>query len=184
MVLFRDVSVNQVRQSTRLQNHSLLHRVLGLIFLRLNDRTSGKQELRTAFSGDPVDVAAGLVLSLELRKDQDLHEGFLIAKQLIDSGWSDPDRSNPYNAGFLIQNYYLPLIWQGETERVIDDTHDWRTKGAVRGTLGTMRAKAFRQSLDAERNSDVIQNTLCQAIEVLDEVFDLMGMLAYKLPKG
>jgi len=177
-------ALERVRQSTRLQNHSLLHRVLGLIFLRLNDRTSGKQELRTAFSGDPVDVAAGLVLSLELRKDQDLHEGFLIAKQLIDSGWSDPDRSNPYNAGFLIQNYYLPLIWQGETERVIDDTHDWRTKGAVRGTLGTMRAKAFRQSLDAERNSDVIQNTLCQAIEVLDEVFDLMGMLAYKLPKG
>ena len=177
-------AIERVRQAINLQNHSLLHRVLGLILLKLNDRTIGKQELKIAFEMNPVDVSAGSVLSSELRKDQDLQEAQLIAKRLVESGWSDPDLSTAYHAGLLLQNYYLPLIWLGEVEQVIEDTTNWKDKGVVRGTLGTIRAMAFRQSVESERDSERIQNTYCQAIEVLDEVFDLDGYARAQVAEG
>lgn len=177
-------SLERVRQSIRLQDHSLLHRILGLIFLKLNDRTSAIQELKTAFKGTPSDAAAGLVLAFELRQDQDLQEAHLIAEELMHAGWANPERSNSYSAGFLLKNYYLPLIWQGETEKVIEDTSDWKMKGAVRGTYGTLRAMAFRQSVEAERDANLIQTALQQAAEVLDEVFRLEGYAGVQVAEG
>ena len=152
--------------------------------LKLNDRTTGKQELKLAFEMSPADISAGLVLSSELRRDQDLQEAHSIAKKLVASGWSDPSLSSPYLVGLLMQSYYLPLIWLGETEQVIEETNDWKTKGVIRGTLGTIRAMAFRQSVESERDSSYIQNTFCRAIEVLDEVFDLEGYARFQIAEG
>lgn len=177
-------ALERVRQAISFQNHSLLHRVLGLILLKLNDRTTGKQELKLAFEMSPADISAGLVLSSELRRDQDLQEAHSIAKKLVASGWSDPSLSSPYLVGLLMQSYYLPLIWLGETEQVIEETNDWKTKGVIRGTLGTIRAMAFRQSVESERDSSYIQNTFCRAIEVLDEVFDLEGYARFQIAEG
>ena len=123
-------------------------------------------------------------MSSELRKDQDLQEAHLVAKKLVESGWSDPERSSPYHAGLLLQNYYLPLIWLGETEQVVEDTHNWKAQGVVRGALGTIRAMAFRQSVESERDGEHIQNTYCQAIEVLDEVFNLDGYARAQVTEG
>jgi hypothetical protein len=174
----------RVRQAISLQNHSLLHRVLGLILLSLNDRTTAKQELKIAFEMSPSDISAGSVLSSELRKDQDLQEAHLVAKKLVENGWSNPQLSSPYHAGLLMQNYYLPLIWLGETEQVIEDTNDWQSRGEIRGVLGTIRAMAFRQSVESERNSERAQNAFFQATEVLDKVFTLDGYARFQIAEG
>jgi tetratricopeptide (TPR) repeat protein len=177
-------ALEKIRQAISLQNHSLLHRVLGLILLRLNDRTTGKQELRLAFEMIPSDVPAGSVLSSELRKDQELQEAYEIAKKIVDLGWSDPLLSNPFHAGLLIQNYYLPLIWQGEAEQVIEDTNEWRSKGPLRGIFGAMRAMAFRQSVESERDGEHIQQALGLAVDILDEVFDIDGYARVQVAEG
>jgi predicted transcriptional regulator len=176
--------IGRVRQAIDRQDHSLLHRVLGLISIRLNDRSTGKQELRLAFEMIPTDVSAGSVLASELRKDQELQEAHRIAKELFETGWCNPALSSPFNASLLLKNYYLPLIWMGEVEQVIEDTDDWKTHDAVRGILGTIRAMAFRQSVESERNSDLIQNAYCRAIEVLNEVFNLDGYAIEQVSEG
>jgi hypothetical protein len=177
-------AVERIRQTIKLQDHSLLHRVLGLILLKLNDRTTAKHELRVAFERTPSDVSAGLILSAELRRDQELQEAHLVAKNLVENGWLDPNLSSPYHAGLVVQNYYLPLIWQGETDPVIEDTKDWKDRRTIRGSLGTMRAMAFRQSVESERDIEQIQNALCQATQVLDEVFDLDGYAGVQIAEG
>lgn len=177
-------AVERIRQTIRLQDHSLLHRVLGLILLKLNDRATGKHELKIAFETSPFDVSAGLVLSVELRKDQDLQEAHLVAKKMVESGWLDPNLSSPYHAGLLVQSYNLPLIWQGETDQVIENTNNWKSEGIIRSALGTMRAMAFRQSVESEKDSSRIQNALCQAVQVLDEVFALDGYARVQIAEG
>lgn len=177
-------AVEKVRQAIDFQNHSLLHRVLGVILLRLGDEAGGKHELRQAFEMNPSDVAAGSLLSNVLRKSQDLQEAHSIAKKLVEKGWDKPKLSNPYQAGIVIQNYFLPLIWQGETEKVFEATIDWKKSGAVCGTLGTIRAMAWRQSVDYERNFDTIQEALCSAIDVMDEVFNLEGYAGFSVAEG
>jgi hypothetical protein len=161
-----------------------LHRILGLVSLRLNDRTTGKQALKLAFEMSPSDISAGSILSSELRKDQDLLEAHLIAKKIVESGWLDPILSSAFHAGILMQNYYLPLIWLGETEQVIEDTKDWKTKGSLRVTYGIMRAMAFRQSVESKRDNELIQHALCLAAEVLDEVFTLDGYARFQVAEG
>lgn len=177
-------SLEKVRQAISLQNHSLLHRVLGLILLKLNDRKTAKEELRIAFGMNPTDISAGSVLSYELRLDQDLQEAYQIAKKLIDDDWANPEHSTPYHAGSLIQRYYVPLIWSGETEQVIEETENWKTRGVLRGTFGTMRAMAFRCSVESERDSSRIQNALCCSIDVLNEVFSSDGYAGFQVVEG
>lgn len=176
--------LERLRQVIKLQDDPILHRFSGLILLRLGDRTQGKQELKRAFEMEPSDVAAGSLLSNEFRKDQELQDAFLIAERLVKDGWDDPKLSSPFHAGLVIQSYFLPLIWRGETEQVIDRTINWKLSGTVRGTLGTLRAIAFRQSVESERDINHIQDALCQAVNVLDEVFNLEGYAGFQVGEG
>lgn len=177
-------ALEKLRQTVKVQDHSLLHRAEGLILLKLNDRSTAKKELQKAFDMDPVDVAAGLVLSMECRKDQELEEAFELANKLFELGWDDPLLSDPYEVGLLMQSYYLPLIWQGETEQVLDGTNNWKTTKGIHGILGTLRAMAFRYSVELERDIELVQTALCKAIEVLDQVFNLDGYAGLQIREG
>lgn len=176
--------LKKIQQAINLYKHSLLHRVLGLILLRLGDRTRGKKELQYAWEMSPCDIAAGSVLSLELRKDQDLDIALTIAEKLIKDGWGNPERSSTYHASLVIQNYIIPLIWLGKTDKVIEDSNKWRDTGTLLGTWGTLRAMALRRSIENERDIEKSQEVLCQAIDVLDEVFSLEGYVGSSVVEG
>lgn len=176
--------LEKIRQLIRVQDHPPLHRIIGLILLKLGDRAQGKEELRIAFRAYPSDASAGCLLSTELRKDQELQEAHEVASELLASGWDDPQKSSPFHVGIVLQNYLLPLVWLGETEKVIEYTQGWQQSDLSKGILGTLRAMAFRQSVESERDSTIIQPTLCQAIEVLNKVFSVEGYTGIAVSEG
>jgi hypothetical protein len=177
-------ALEKLRQAIKVQEHAILHRVAGLILVRLNDRATAKKELQIAFESNPPDVAAGLALSIELRKDQELEEAHVVANQLRELGWFDVSRSSPYEVSLLLQSYYLPLIWQGETEEVIEETKDWNSSNGVSSILGTLRAMAFRYSVELEKDINKVESALCSAVEILNEVFLIDGYAGWQVPEG
>lgn len=176
--------LEKIRQLIRVQDHPSLHRILGLILLKLGDRAQGKEELRVAFRAHSPDVSAGCLLSTELRKDQELQEAHKVASDLLANGWDDHQKSSHFHVGIVLQNFLLPLVWLGETEKVIEYTQDWQQSNSSQGILGTLRAMAFRQSVESERDSTIIQPVLCQAIEVLNKVFSIEGYTGIAVSEG
>ncbi|MTJ14968.1 ATP-binding protein [Anabaena sp. UHCC 0187] len=154
------------------KDQSILYRIRGLVLLKLNDRLGGKRSLQQAW--DMGDIASGLILSNELRKDKDYKGAKDLGERLVELGWDNPDQSDVHHARMVIQNYYLPLIWLGETEKAIEATKDWQNAGPLRGTKGSLLAQALRQSAEYGPSRSV-QKSLCEAIDVLNEVFDLEG---------
>jgi predicted transcriptional regulator len=163
------------------KDQSILHRILGLVLLNLNDRSGGKSALRQAW--EMGDMASGLILSNELRKDKDYKGAKDFGERLVELGWDNPDQSDVHHARMVIQNYYLPLIWLGETEKAIEATKDWRNAGTLRGTKGSLLAQALRQSAEYGPSRSV-QKSLCEAIDVLNEVFDLEGYAGPDVAEG
>jgi|GEM_PF-588710 hypothetical protein len=163
------------------KDQSILYRIQGLVLLKLNDRSQGKSALRQAW--EMGDIASGLILSNELRKDKDYKRAKDFGERLVESGWDNPDKSDVHHARIVIQNYYLPLIWLGETEKAIEGTKDWRNAGPLRGTKGSLLAQALRRSAEYGPSRSV-QKFLCEAIDVLNEVFDLEGYAGPDVAEG
>lgn len=178
--------LNKVKQAiNRHPDQPILHRICGLILLTLQDRVEGKRALQKAWEMEPPDIASGLRLSLELRTDKEYQEAKEVAERLVNDGWNDPQRSSEFLARMVIQNYYLPLIWLGETEKVIEETNEWQSSGQLRGILGSLRSQALRQSVAYERNNfEDVQKALCEAVDVLSEVFTLEGYVGVFIAEG
>lgn len=165
------------------KDQSFLYRLLGILLLKLHDRTGGQSALRQALEMEPPDVASGLLLSNELRKGKDLKGARDVAKRLVDLGWNDLERSDAYHASLVIKNYWLPLIWLGETDQVIQETKHWQKAGNLCGTYGLLRAQALRQSAEygSFRN---LPKGLCEAVDVLSELFKLEGYAGSYVDEG
>lgn len=177
--------LEKVRQAISVyHDQPILYRVLGLLQIKLNDDTRGRDSLRKAFDMSPPDAVAGLSLSYELRMAQHLKQAHEVAKKLVEAGWDNPANSGLSFARQVVQNYWIPLIWMRETEQVIKATEDWRNRRELSGTLGMLRAMAFRQSVEYERNFETTQETLCLAVEVLNEVFDIEGYFGPTVVEG
>ncbi|NJK66492.1 MAG: ATP-binding protein [Microcoleus sp. CSU_2_2] len=178
--------LDKVKQAIhRYSDQSVLHRIQGLILLNLQDRAEGKRALRTAWEMEPSDIASGLRLSLELRTDKEFLDAKNVAERLVNAGWQDPKRSNALLARNVVQNYFLPLIWLGETEKVIEDTNEWKSGNELRGILGSLRCQALRQSVAYEQNDpESVEKALLGAVDVLSEVFALNGYVGVFVAEG
>jgi len=176
--------LDKVKQAIhRHSDQSLLHRIQGLILLNLQDRAEGKRALRTAWEMEPSDIASGLRLSLELRTDKEFLEAKNVAESLVKAGWQEPNRSNALLARNVVQNYYLPLIWLGETEKVIEDTNEWKSGKELRGILGSLRTQALR-SVAEQNDPESVEKALSGAVDVLSEVFALDGYVGVFVAEG
>jgi hypothetical protein len=134
---------------------------------------------------EPADIASGLRLSLELRTDKEFLDAKNVAERLVNAGWQDPKRSNALLARNVVQNYFLPLIWLGETEKVIEDTNEWKSGNELRGILGSLRSQALRQSVAYEQNDpESVEKALSGAVDVLSEVFALDGYVGVFVAEG
>lgn len=165
------------------QDQPLLYRIFGIFLLKLHDRTGGQSALRQALEMEPPDVASGLCLSNELRKSKDLKGARDVAKRLVDLGWNDPERSDAYHASLVIKNYWLPLIWLGETDQVIEATKNWQKAEKLCGTYGLLRAQALRQSAEYGSFKNLPKG-LCEAVDVLSELFKLEGYAGSYIDEG
>ncbi|MEG4308978.1 MULTISPECIES: ATP-binding protein [unclassified Microcoleus] len=178
--------LDKVKQAiNRYQDQSVLHRIQGLILLNLQDRAQGKRALRTAWEMEPSDIASGLRLSLELRTDKEFLEAKNVAERLMDDGWDKPNRSNAVLARNVVQNYFLPLIWLGETEKVIEATNQWKSGNELRGILGSLRSQALRQSVAYEQSDlESVEKALLGAVDVLSDVLALDGYVGVFVAEG
>ena len=177
--------LDKVKQAIhRYSDQSVLHRIKGLILLNLQDRAEGKRALRTAWEMEPSDIASGLRLSLELRTDKELEKAKNVAEGLMNDGWQEPKRSNALLATNVVQNYFLPLIWLGETEKVLEATNEWKSGNELRGTLGALRSQALRQVAYEQNDPESVEKALSGAVDVLSEVFALDGYVGVFVAEG
>lgn len=177
-------SLNKVKQAINAyKDQSVLHRIRGLILLKLHDRLEGKRALLQAWQMEPPDLASGLVLSNERRIDRELVEAKTVAEGLVKLGWGNPELSDAYHASLVIKNYWIPLIWLGETEQVIEDTKNWQNVGDMRGTYGLLRSQALRGSADLYGHTGNVKK-LSEAVDVLSQVFDLEGYVGAYVDEG
>ncbi|AFY83274.1 NB-ARC domain-containing protein [Oscillatoria acuminata] len=164
--------LQQIRQAINsYPNHqTLLYRVLGMILLELGDRTEGIASLQKAWEIEPRDIAAGLLLSKQFYNEPELAKS--AAEHLVKLGWDDPKKSNSTLACFVVKNYCSSLIRLWETPQVIEYTNKWQNQEEqMRGSYGLMRVKALRESLYNDAKLNQIPKRLCEAIEILNQIF-------------
>jgi len=133
---------------------------------------------------EPSDIASGLRLSREFRTDKELEKAKNVAERLMDDGWQDPKRSNALLATSVVQNYFLPLIWLGETEKALEATNEWKSGNELRGLLGSLRSQALRESVVYENDPESVEKALSGAVDVLSEVFALDGYVGVFVAEG
>lgn len=168
-----------------------VERACGAILIALGDREAGKAHLRRAAALEPPDLPAAIQLARELRRDGELAESSAVGAALIARGYGDPARHDLAIVREVVSCYWLPLLWNGETRRVLEATASWRDAGPLRGSFGVLQAQALRtaaaHAYDSEQPDGglgAVEVALVRAVRVLDELFALEGYVGVLVAEG
>ena len=125
-----------------------------------------------------IDLSNGLpryriVLSRILGHQQQHEEQIRVCKELIDEIGVDPSVIGDAIVKLLLTGYFLPHIWTGKYEDVIEQTKDWK-KSSNKSILGPFRASAIKRASERMRDSEAVRE-LNRCVGILDEVIRESG---------
>lgn len=156
---------------------SLYHRTLARSLELLKDVPSAEKHYKKAQQLDPENPTNIYMLGKLYHATKRYNESYTELHNLIGSEWMEP---NPENLAFgksVYQHYFLSLLYDGEWQRVLNETKDWKKSEGYRSTLGTYRAAAWKRkmehSVENDRQSTI--DALISAIRILGDVFRTNG---------
>ncbi|MEZ9716204.1 hypothetical protein AB4234_03825 [Vibrio cyclitrophicus] len=107
--------------------------------------------------------------------DNDFESSATKYGELYAEGFGDNAKSNSKFA-YRINRYYLTsLLYSQQTDDVINITNDWESHQQYRDLFGSMRASAYKRSVEHKVNQDARSSevALNEAISTLERLFEL-----------
>ena len=153
-------------------------RIEGIARSRLRDLTGAIECLRTAFEAG--DKASGLRLSYLFRSSSDFDSAIQIAEKI----WNEMDEvdllADSFTAKQLALNYFIPLVYKGQFQDVLDRTDKYLHSDSIAAVIGSIRAQAFRERAQFALRESVAGDSswmsdMIEAMEILDSVFVRYG---------
>jgi hypothetical protein len=161
-------------------NLSIYKRIEGIARYRLKDLAGAIECLTNAFEAG--DKASGLRLSYLFRTSSDFDNAVQVAERI----WNEMDEveflSDPFTAKQLALNYFVPLVYKGEYQEVLDRTELHLRSDSIGSVIGSIRAQAYRERAQAAIRETAIGDSLwmedmIKSIEMLNSVFARFGYL-------
>jgi predicted transcriptional regulator len=159
-------------------NLSIYKRIEGIARYRLKDLPGSIECLTKAFEAG--DKASGLRLSYLFRTSSDFDNAVQVAERI----WNEMDEaeflSDPLTAKQLALNYFVPLVYKGEYQDVLDRTEHHLKSDGIGSVIGSIRAQAHRERAQAAIRETAIGDSLwmedmIKAMDMLNTVFARFG---------
>lgn len=153
-------------------------RIEGIARSRLKDLPGAIECLRNAFEAG--DKASGLRLSYLFRSSSDFDSSIQIAEKI----WNEMDEvdllSDSFTAKQLALNYFVPLVYKGQYQNVLDRTSKYLHSDSIAAVIGSIRAQAFRERAQSALREPVAgysswMTDMIEAMEILNSVFARYG---------
>jgi predicted transcriptional regulator len=173
-----DVARKKAEAFSDVGNLSIYKRIEGIARYRLKDLSGSIECLTNAFEAG--DKASGLRLSYLFRTSSDFDNAVQIAERI----WKDMDESeffsDPYTAKQLALNYFVPLVYKGQFQDVLDRTEQYLQSDSIGSVIGSIRAQAYRERAQTAMREITIGDPLwtkdvIDAMETLNSVFAKYG---------
>jgi len=159
-------------------NLPIYKRIEGIARFRLKDLPGSIECLTNAFEAG--DKASGLRLSYLFRTSSDFDNAVQVAERI----WNEMDEveffSDPFTAKQLALNYFVPLVYKGQYQDVLDRTKQHLQSDSIGSVIGSIRAQAYRERAQTAIREPAIGDSLwmkdmIEAMEILNSVFARFG---------
>jgi len=173
-----DVARKKAEAFSDVGNLPIYKRIEGISRSRLKDLPGAITCLRNAFEAG--DKASGLRLSYLYRTSSDFDSAIQIAERI----WQEIDEkdllSDPFTAKQLALNYFVPLVYKGQYQDVLDLTDKCLHLDSIAAVIGSVRAQAYRERAQSSIREAVAVGSswtidMIKAMEILNSVFSRYG---------
>lgn len=168
----------QLKEAQFLHDESALYqRTLARSFELLKDVNSAEKHYKRALQIEPENPANIFLLGRLYHKTKHYSESSKQFHSLIGTQWLDPASDGVEFGKSVYQNYFLSLLYDGQWQRVLDETKEWKNSDGYRSTLGTYRAAAWKRKIEHSVDSDrqLTIQCLISAIRILGDIFRTNG---------
>ncbi|WP_305370382.1 hypothetical protein [Photobacterium leiognathi] len=172
-----DLAINLYRELKDAQfmhdDSSLYHRTIARSLELLKDVQSAEKHYKNAQRMEATNPTSTYLLGRlyhSIKRYKDSHEEL---QKLLDGEWMDSGSEDLAFGNSVYQHYFLSLLYNGEWQRVLDETKNWKNSGGFRSTLGTYRAAAWKRRMEHTVDTDgqATIESLLSSIRILGDVF-------------
>ena len=159
---------------------SLYHRTMARALELLKDPTSAERHYKKSQKLEPDNPITTYLLGKLYHTNKQYTKAYEELGKLSNSEWTNFEDANVHFGKSVYQWYFLSLLYDGEWERVLDETKKWKDSEVYRGTLGTYRAAAWKRKMEHTVKNDpkTTIDALLSATRILADVFRTNGYFA------
>ncbi|GIB67009.1 TPA: NB-ARC domain-containing protein [Vibrio cholerae] len=176
-----DLAINLYRGVKNAQfmhdESSLYHRTLARSLELLKDVQSAEKHYKRSQQIEPDNPTSTYLLGRLYHATKRYKDSYTQLHQLLNTKWMQPNLDDLQFGKSVYELYFLSLLYDGEWQRVLDETKDWKNSDGFRSTLGTYRAAAWKRRMEHSVGSDMQAtiDALISAIRILGDVFRTNG---------
>ncbi|HYD17433.1 MAG TPA: hypothetical protein VEF76_03010 [Patescibacteria group bacterium] len=157
---------------------SVLHRCEGILLELLGDRYGALEAFGRAVSGPFPDSCARLRLAEVLKEEKDYNAAINQARPLVEATLLTDIDISIANKARLIKAYWLPILWLGMHDKVLEETASWREMQDLRPSYVALRVSALRKIFETETLQSVLADTVHDLVSTLKESFRVDGYVS------
>lgn len=156
---------------------ALYQRTLARSLELLKDVPSAVKHYKAAIELESENPIATYLLGKLYHHTKQYPDSYVTLCDLLESKWVSSDNNVLSFGKQIYQLYFLSLLYDGQWERVLDETKEWKESEEYRSTIGTYRAAAWKRKMELTVDSDPDSTikSLLSAVRIFGDIFRTNG---------